>query len=258
MTNEIRNLQAAFVLFTRLPFSSQALEHQHFKQAGAYLPIIGLFIGCLSALVYSLFGLFLSQQTAIIISLFTGLICTGAIHEDGFADCCDGFLAVIDDSNKEEESREKILSIMKDSRLGSYAVLALIFLLLFKLSLFGDIIPEKHIFALICMHSLARFTPLLLMQGLNYVNTEKNTTKMTAGVDSSGQKNLWVFALVILFLALFIPLTMLLIQLLTILIVSLICRRYFNKRLAGYNGDCLGASEQLSECLILLVFAFYF
>ena len=151
MLEELRKLQAALVMFTRLPLASQQLQERHFQQASCYLPMVGLLLASLGFAIYSSLSYFVSAPYASLITLISIIIITGAIHEDGFADCCDGFGAVPGGSNS-HESIEKILSIMKDSRLGTYAVLGLLAMFIARWQLFDEIPAERHLIAFLSLY----------------------------------------------------------------------------------------------------------
>ncbi|MGZ8952146.1 MAG: adenosylcobinamide-GDP ribazoletransferase, partial [Methylobacter sp.] len=80
----------ALSFYTRLPHP-QALDYKRLPQAAIYLPLIGWLVGGICALVFYLADLVWPQATAVILALIAGILLTGALHEDGFADVCDGF-----------------------------------------------------------------------------------------------------------------------------------------------------------------------
>ena len=121
-------LLAALIFFTRLPFwRITEVPAAYFKRVVDYWPFVGWLTGVIMAGTLWLSAQFLPMSTAVILALLARLLVTGALHEDGLADFCDGFGG--------GTSREKILSIMKDSHIGSYGVLGLIIYYLFAKSL---------------------------------------------------------------------------------------------------------------------------
>ena len=248
MFNQLRQLQAALVMMSRLPLASAQLQAQHLQAAPAYFPAAGFIIGCLAAAVYFAASLYFSALSCSLFAIIAAIIITGALHEDGFADACDGFGGGHDG--------ESIQRIMKDSCLGSYGVLGLIAILALKLTLFTEIIAEQHILLLPIMHALSRLTPLVIMAKLEPL-ASKNS-KLSADISFSGQQLLAPAIISVGLLACFLPIALAAALIAAIILVSVACQAYFQRRLGGYNGDCLGASQQLSECAILLVFAFYY
>lgn len=248
MIQQLRNLQAAFVSFTRLPLASEKLEASNFSIAHYYLPLVGLIIGLICATIFQISSVYLSPETSALITIFSGILFTGALHEDGFADCCDGFGAGGDAAT--------IQQIMKDSRLGTYGILGLVGLISLKISLLNDIIIERQLLALVLMHCLARICPLLIMATLQPI-TAKNT-KMSANLQQNSEFLAITLTLTGICLFLATPTLLAAWLVLAILLTAIACKNFFFKKLNGYNGDCLGAAEQIGECCILLVFAIYY
>lgn len=243
----LKNLQAALIMYTRLPLSSANLDSQHFSNSLAYLPWVGICVGLLVGLVYYLCNFFLPANISVFMALVAGIMITGALHEDGFADSCDGFFA--------GQDAQSIVRIMKDSTNGTFAVLGLIVLFTGKLLFLTQITPEKHILALISMHALARLVPLWIVKTTPHCHVA--SSKMSAGLLLSPQSFRLSALLLLLLLAFSIPLGLLLLLAIALILLAMGCSRFFMQRLHGYNGDSLGAAEQLGECLVLLLFVIY-
>lgn len=243
-----KRFQAAMMMFSRLPFPYQTLETEHFNRSLIYLPIVGLVIGLIASLVYSLLSVFFPSSIALFFALVSGIICTGALHEDGFADCCDGFFA--------SSEKESILRIMRDSSNGSYASLGLIILFSGKLLFALSMLQELAVLALIAMHFFARFVPLWIVHGTPHCNGEQH--KMSRGLELNSAVLYRFSALSLLLAWLFLPLGFLLCLVMVLALCVVGLRAWFMQKLDGYNGDCLGASEQVAELLILLLFVAYF
>ncbi len=119
-------LLAALVFFTRLPFWRIAdIPKEYFKRLVEYWSLTGVLTGGIMALVLFLTSLIMPIEIAIIFAISSRLIVTGALHEDGLADFCDGFGGGTD--------RERTLAIMKDSHIGTYGVIGLIIYFLLTL-----------------------------------------------------------------------------------------------------------------------------
>ena len=122
------NILAAFIFFTRLPFwRIREVPAECFKHVVPYWPLSGWLTGGVMAGVLWSAAQVLPFTVAVLLALTSRLLITGALHEDGLADFFDGFGG--------GTSRERILSIMKDSHIGSYGVIGLIvyFFLLWNL-----------------------------------------------------------------------------------------------------------------------------
>ncbi|WP_159475754.1 adenosylcobinamide-GDP ribazoletransferase [Dyadobacter sp. 3J3] len=249
MKQELRLFFTALQFYTRLPVPAWVgYNPDDMNKATRYLPLIGWIVG-LSSGIFLLLGSYLTDiSTGIILSMISSILLTGSFHEDGFADACDGFGG--------GWTKEKILEIMKDSRLGTYAVVGLILLLGLKFSLIKAIIPYIQnqpflvLLTLISAHALSRFMAVTMIFTHTYVRfTEDSKSKPVAEV---GSKNTLfiaaIFALIPLLLLCFLlnqPVFVLVIPLLYL--IKILLARYFTKWIGGYTGDCLGATQQVCE-----------
>jgi adenosylcobinamide-GDP ribazoletransferase len=122
MKKEIRIFFTALMYFTRIPVP-KGIDHDPawLQKAPKYFPLVGIVVGFGCALIFIVFARFASFGIGIIASMTAGLLITGAFHEDGFADVCDGFGG--------GWTKEKILLIMKDSRIGAFGAIGLIAIL---------------------------------------------------------------------------------------------------------------------------------
>ncbi len=230
----------AISFYTRLP-CPQNLDYKQLPRATVYLPLIGWLVGGMSALSFYLVDLLWPQQTAVIAVIIIGIFITGAFHEDGFADVCDGFGGGY--------GKERILDIMKDSQIGTYGALGLILLLLLKISVLVALPGASVPFILLTGHSLSRLPPLLLMRRYSYAR--KDTSKGGVAVfkpDGSGL--FYAASLAVLPLALLPALCWLAIM--PVLAFNWQLGRYFYRHIGGYTGDCLGASQQIAETVFYL------
>jgi adenosylcobinamide-GDP ribazoletransferase len=263
----------AVMYFTRIRVPAN-IDHspEYLQSASRYFPLIGIITGSACSLVFLIFTRYISLDIGILASMIAGLLITGAFHEDGFADSCDGFGG--------GWTKEKILLIMKDSRIGAFGAIGLIailsskFLLLKELPHFtpalmrtGDAAPgadsslpppvalffnyRYFILGLVAAHSLSRLMPVLLVRWSGY----------TADPDQSKSKPLIthkmnVAELGLVSLSALIPFVFLswhfLLTIPPVLYITYEMRNYFNKWIGGYTGDCLGAVQQVSEIVFYL------
>lgn len=249
MKQELRLFFTALQFYTRLPAPAWVgYNPENMNKATRYLPFIGWIVGLVSG-VFLLLGTYLINiPTGIILSMIASILLTGSFHEDGFADACDGFGG--------GWTQEKILEIMKDSRVGTYAVVGLILLLGLKFSLLSALteIIQNHPFALLLVlisaHALSRFMAVTMIFTHQYVRfTDDSKTKPVAEI---GSKNTLVMAAIFALIPL-IGLLYLLDQPLLLLSLPLLYRikmllaNYFTKWIGGYTGDCLGTTQQVCE-----------
>lgn len=250
---EWRLLLVAMQFLTRLPVPSfSSYDPQWLHQSSRHFPAVGLLIGLLCAGVFWLGSVLFTPLVAAVISTVFGIRLTGAFHEDGLADSCDGLGGGL--------TRERTLTIMKDSRLGTYGVLGLVSALLLKVTLLASMPPSVAIIALIIGHTASRLLCISLLALLPYggeiehAKAKPMAQQLTPlqGLLSSG----WLLLAGVLVTLIFpytvqqIGVGQWLLALLLALIATDYMRRLLRRRLDGYTGDGLGATQQLSEMAI--------
>ncbi|HEY4290037.1 MAG TPA: adenosylcobinamide-GDP ribazoletransferase [Puia sp.] len=236
-------------------------EPVYLQQAPRYFPVIGWIVGALSALAFLVFSRYVSTDAGILASMITGLLVTGAFHEDGFADVCDGMGG--------GWTREKILQIMKDSRIGAFGAIGLIAILASKFVLLKELSPftpsllhpvsspfynyRYFILATLTAHSVSRLMPVLVMQVADYASDpdQSKSKDITSRRLSAG--GLTVTILLALAPYAFLPWPFWL-TILPALYATYELNRYFRRWIGGYTGDCLGAIQQVTELVIYLGF----
>ncbi|MBE9399461.1 adenosylcobinamide-GDP ribazoletransferase [Pontibacterium sp. N1Y112] len=237
----------ALTFFTRIPapswveFSDSNLNH-----ASRYFPWIGLIVGATAALVYLVACMLFPPAIAITLSMVATVWLTGGFHEDGLADVCDGFGG--------GWKKTQILTIMKDSRLGTYGALGLVFALFMKfqtLSLIEQLIP-----ALLLAHTLSRFAAITLIYSDDYVR-EDQQSKAKPLANRMSRRELMIAAIPVLLCL--IPLGP---KIWLVIIPVWLMRNwlsyFFRRWIGGYTGDCLGATQQLCELTVYLYFCLPF
>lgn len=210
-------------------------------------------------------GLFIALFSALA-AILSGILASGAFHEDGLHDVCDGFGGGM--------SQERILEIMKDSRLGSYGSLAAILNLLVKLCALTAIFLEFQtlftwylglafwFLSLLSCAALARLGPLLVMLKAPYARKDASSKvkPLAKGLTLGDAWPGFIFALLphlalaVLLPKGFIPAACIF---LAILANAALNTRWFKRVLGGYTGDCLGSTEQLGELLYLSILAIF-
>ncbi|WP_404360153.1 adenosylcobinamide-GDP ribazoletransferase [Methylotuvimicrobium sp. KM1] len=226
--------------YTRLPCPAK-LDYQRLSFACTYLPLIGWLVGGFSASVFWIALQVWPQDIAVVIALIAGILLTGAFHEDGFADVCDGFGGGYD--------KQRILDIMKDSQIGVYGVLGLLLLLLLKFRLLAGLPMNEVPIALLAGHSLSRWFPLYLMFRYDYARTQPS--KSSGAVFKPDAKTLLLAGIPAILPLLLLPPSALT-ALIPMALITLGLGRYFHRHIGGYTGDCLGASQQITETVFYL------
>jgi adenosylcobinamide-GDP ribazoletransferase len=246
MKKEWRIFMSAIMFLTRLPVPHN-IDHSavYLRQAPRYFPVVGWIVGACCSLAFLLFSKYISTDSGILAAMVTGILVTGAFHEDGFADVCDGFGG--------GWTREKILLIMKDSRIGAYGAIGLIAILGSKYLLLKELPVRYFVWLLIAAHTLSRLMPVLVMKAGAYAaDPDQSKAKPLAGPSLSLSGAAVAIALTLVPFA-FLPLQFLLV-ILPALFTAYALYKYFRKWIGGYTGDCLGAIQQVTEIVIYLGF----
>ena len=245
---QLRLFFTALQFFTRLPVPRWVGFQPHWLQhATRYFPLVGWIVAWACALVYLLAVQFWPQMVAVLLSTAAGIWLTGAFHEDGFADVCDGLGGAV--------SRERALEIMRDSRLGTYGVIGIVALLLAKLAALQALLPLQVLAVLGMAHPLSRWLATCLIWRMEYVR-EEGKVKPLAQQMGHGEFVVATFFAVLPVIGV-IALGMMSWQRIAAGVVlaavaTLWLASRFRHRLGGYTGDCLGAVQQLSETAFYL------
>jgi len=240
----LRSLTVAGLFLTRLPFRPGGeIGAGELADAGRVYPMIGLLVGGFAGAALMLAaGLNLHPLACALIGLASGALVTGGLHEDGLADVADGFGG--------GQDRDGKLRIMRDSRIGAYGVIAL----LFSIAIRGAIVaglpgPGMAAIALVGAAVLSRAVLPVLMVLLPLARTDGLAV-------SAGRSRPVTLALALLvglliawpLLGLSLTLTGLMAGLLAAALVGVIAAR----QIGGYTGDVLGATQQVAEVAILI------
>ncbi|MBC6117527.1 adenosylcobinamide-GDP ribazoletransferase [Listeria innocua] len=232
--------------FTRIPLPIQInMDEINLKKGSALLPFVGVVIGAWNWLVFSLVALVMPLPVAIIAGLFAEIIITGGFHVDALADTADGLFS--------SRKKERMLEIMKDSRVGANGVIAICFYFLFYGALFLSVSNIQQISGLFfVLPIVAKGVTMLLFAKMSYAGSKEGLGSIFLGVPwwpimtSQG--------IVLIVLALFFSYAGL-IAYAGVLIFTIIYRLFVYKRIGGMNGDTLGAGGQMGQlvCLFCLV-----
>lgn len=260
--NFIRHYLLALQFFTRIPVTGRLADWVGYSPAmlrssAAHFPGVGWLVGGLAALGFAVPRVLLpdvpgASLVAAVASMVLTVMVTGAFHEDGLSDVADGLGG--------SQDRERSLEIMKDSRVGAFGVLALVLALLLKVALLVMLDSLDPSLSLVCAgllaaHVSSRAWPLLLIRLLPHVgDTARSKSKPLADQIS------WISLIVA---GVWLLAALALVQwalddvlwlwpLLASGLAFLWMWRLFARRLRGFTGDCLGATQQVCEL------AFYF
>jgi adenosylcobinamide-GDP ribazoletransferase len=245
---QVRLFFIALQFFTRLPIPAWVgFEANWLQHASRYFPLVGCVVAAIAAAVYVAAALVLPAPVAAVLSTAASIYLTGAFHEDGFADTCDGLGGGL--------TRERVLEIMKDSRIGAYGAIGIVCMLAAKLSALAMLPPRVAVGALFLAHPFSRLAAASLIWKLDYVRGEGKAKPLAQQMTSAE------FAIALLSALLPVPVLLgsgwiavdaVLAALLAALLAAVWLGRKLHKRLGGYTGDCLGAVQQVAEVFIYI------
>jgi adenosylcobinamide-GDP ribazoletransferase len=246
-------LIVATQFLTRLPTPTVAgFQPQWLGWSLRYFPLVGGVVGLLNVAVWWIAIQWLPAGVAVGLMLAASLLITGAFHEDGFADACDGFGG--------GRTAQQTLAIMKDSRIGAFGAIGIFVLLGLKWTVVANLPPVALPLVIVSAHVVSRWCAIGLVWHLRYVRWGDEgksqpfdgglptrewllsgllgaalvaTVAVVTGVNGSRIEAQWL-------------------GLAAAVIMAAGCGLYFRARIGGYTGDCLGATQQLSELTFLL------
>jgi len=245
---QVRLFFIALQFFTRLPIPAWVgFEASWLQHASRYFPLVGCVVGAIAAAVYLAAALVLPAPVAAVLSTAASIYLTGAFHEDGFADTCDGLGGGL--------TRERVLEIMKDSRIGAYGAIGIVCMLAAKLTALAMLPPRVAVGALLLAHPLSRLAAASLIWKLDYVRAEGKAKPLAQQMTTAEFAIAMLTALLpapVLLAAGWIAPGAVLAALLAALLATIWLGYKLHKRLGGYTGDGLGAVQQVAEALIYI------
>jgi adenosylcobinamide-GDP ribazoletransferase len=216
-----------------------------FAASVRHYPLVGMVIGGFAAATYALAALLFPPLLAVLLSTALTLLATGAFHEDGLADTVDGIGGGV--------TAERSLEIMKDSRIGVFGAAALVMVLAIKIAALQALPGPGVVIALVAAHGLSRWSSVLVIATSSYVRAEGTAKPVAAGINLPG----FVYASLVAVLC--VGLEFFLVSppcaagaALGLGLGHTLSRAYFERKLGGYTGDCLGATQQVSEIGVYL------
>lgn len=248
-----QNIWAALIFFTRLPFwRIYQPPKDSYKAVVEYWPIVGWLTGGLMAATLYFGSMVMPYNMAIICAILIRVLVTGALHEDGLTDFIDGFGGGGTD-------RQRILDIMKDSRIGTYGVLGIIFYELLLFFAISSLPPKLAAITIFAADPYAKMIAGQIIQMMPYARTEEQSKAKNIYRRMNIHAGISLAVQGLLPLGLFFYVTRGIVE--WNMVVSIPCVvMYFLylliwKRLHGYTGDCCGALFLLIELSVYLTVA---
>lgn len=253
MKREAQAFFSAMQFLTRLPTPAwTGWEVGRLDRATPYFTLVGGIIGALGGGVLLLASLFFVPPLAALLALGTGILLTGALHEDGLADFADAL-----------GTRDPVraLAIMKDSHIGAFGVIALIVVLLLKVTALATMPPLFGAAALVGAHGLSRAWLYPTIKSLPYARDEKDAKVPPISRDIvTGD---WVRTIVFAALT-FAPIVIVALRtdplrltgcafaIAFTAVAMLATFGAMRRKIGGWTGDTLGAQQQLTETAFLI------
>lgn len=249
LTHELRLFLVALQFLTRIPTPRWVgFEPVWLNRSARHFPVVGLVVGAVAALVLAIGHALFTPVLAALLSIAATACLTGAFHEDGLADTCDALGGDV--------GRERALEIMKDSRIGSYGALALVLAIGIKAAALAALPLPQAIVATLLAHCASRAAAVSLIRSLPYArDVGEAKARPLAERVSAGTLAIalgWVGVA-------FVGASLVerdampsVIGLLAAALGTWLLGRWFRRRLGGITGDTLGATQQVTELLVLL------
>jgi adenosylcobinamide-GDP ribazoletransferase len=232
----------ALQFLTILPIQIKSkIKEQDFGRSLLYFPIVGALIGLMLAAVAAYLR-FLPDLVAGACVLMASIIITGGIHLDGFADTCDGFYG--------SRSKDEILKIMRDSRIGVMAVAGIVTLLLLKFTLIVSI-PRNFLWkGLIMMATFSRWAQALACLSSTYARTEG---KAKFFIEYARKREIILGGLFTLALFLWMAKVKGVLIFASGFLCVLLFIQYAKRKIGGMSGDTIGATSEIAEAAVLFL-----
>jgi adenosylcobinamide-GDP ribazoletransferase len=228
--------------FTRIPINMEIdIKDDDFAKGIVYFPIVGLVIAIFNVLTYLLFSKISTGLLPVVMTVLANVLITGALHVDGLADTCDGIYSA--------RKKERMLEIMKDSRLGTNGAVAILFDLILRITLLSSI-SEINIIKVILITTIISKTTVAV---LAYISPKRENGLGGLFVGKVSIKNILITLFICGMSSFLIFGYMALIIIGLNVVLMIIFRNYILKRLGVISGDILGAANEVSEIFILVV-----
>ena len=232
---------AMLSFITRLPVPrrwSQGLDFEHYSRGIITFPLIGLLLGAISGLVFMVLQAWCGAPLAALFSVLVLVLMTG------LADTCDGVFSA--------RSRDRMLEIMRDSRLGTHGGLALIFVVLAKILVLSELAlrGEPILASLAAACAISRGTAALLMYRHRYAREEGLGNVFIGKID--GRQTCVTLGLAAIFAAVLLPGMHGVAAMVVTMVAIFILGQLLKRTLGGQTGDTLGAAIELGELVFLL------
>lgn len=239
----MKSLILAIQFLTRVPINVNIeTKENSFADSVVWFPAAGLIVGAFNALIYWLSSMVFDGLLPIVFTVLANICITGALHVDGLADTCDGIYSA--------RKKDKMLEIMRDSRIGTNGTIAVVFDILMRIAVLASISPSRLMWVVFAAPIASRALLPLIMKlsiyaraegGMGGLFLEKQTWIRTLIAFAAGIILVWL-SLGFVGLAAFA----------CAMLILIIFRSYIYSKLHGMTGDTIGASNEVAEVVFFL------
>ncbi len=257
VAQELRLAAVALQFLTRVPVPVKDFDGDALHASARHFPLVGALVGVCAGAVLWAASAWWPATVAVLLSMAATAWFTGAFHEDGLADTCDGLGGAV--------TRERALAIMKDSRLGSYGALGLGLTLALKVAALTTLVQLSPMYAAaacVVAHGVSRATAVMVLAVLPYAGdmaqAKAQPLARPAGWRTPMAAVVWSVGLAAALGAAVpehVPALRSASAVLSACMVAAVCAAWFRRRLGGWTGDTLGAVQQWSELAVYLALA---
>jgi adenosylcobinamide-GDP ribazoletransferase len=244
MNKYVNDFLLMLQFLTRIPINiSLGCERENFRRGALFLPVVGFIIGGIQWIIYYLLQRIMPSSITAIFVVLTGAMVTGALHIDGLGDTCDGFYAF--------KGKDRIIEIMKDSRIGSFGAIAIVIDLLLKVAATSALFDYRMPEAVIAAAVAGRFSVVFM-------------SFISKPAKSTGSGNLFIgnmnkaivlgsAIITLLICSLLLGVKASAVIFVGTLILTFLISKYSRSKIDGTTGDILGANNELTEILAMIL-----
>lgn len=242
---------AILSFMTTIPIKSEITLDKDFQKSIIFFPVIGLILGIIYAAVLYIFNFFFGSFVAAVICTASMIVLTGGLHLDGLGDTFDGLYSY--------REKDRILEIMKDSRLGTNAMLAIFIFLLSKISALQVLTEKGFYFSVMIMPVISRSIVVYSCYKGRTIRKDGMGNAFIGKISTKDFSISIILSVIIISLISIVSMgsfgVLINIPILILMIVmSEIYKKHVYKRIDGLTGDVLGAIGEMSEVVYLFLF----
>jgi adenosylcobinamide-GDP ribazoletransferase len=243
----VSDLLTAIQFLTRVPVPEQPYAPDSLARSARFFPVVGLLVGFGAALLHHAISPHLPRLITSLAIVIYLLFITGCLHEDGLCDVSDGFGG--------GASREQILRIMRDSRIGTYGGAAITLSIVGRVLLISYLPVAQTASYLIAAHVLCRWTTLPLSYFLPSARAQASDDHAGQGdrIAKLTTRSALTFGTIFSFaVVIFLLRVQAVAPILLAIAITYLMAVYYRRRIGGVTGDCFGATNQLAEIGVYL------